>query len=105
MMGPGRGPYPLSSFVDVGGLVSFNPNIEVTWLRAGIYGDNPSAVSTQYLLHALRSLNGTEPEYEHVRFDGGDQGSSRPRLNVAQTSRLTVRPEGANQQWRKIPSG
>jgi hypothetical protein len=32
---------------------------------------------------------GTEPEYEHVRFDGGDQGSSRPRLNVAQTSRLT----------------
>src|SRR3982074_3327331 len=63
LMGPGRGPYPLSSFVDVGGLVSFNPNIEDIWRRAGIYGGNPSATSTQYFLHALRSPNGTDRRF------------------------------------------
>jgi hypothetical protein len=41
------------------------------------------------LLHFLTAAFGTEPEYHRVRCDGGDQGSSRPRLNVRQTTQMT----------------
>ena len=38
---------------------------------------------------AYMSLPGTKPEYERVCFDGGDRGSSRPRLNIGQATHLT----------------
>ena len=44
------------------------------------------------LLHLLTAAFGTEPEYHRVRCDGGDQGSSRPRLNVRQTTQMSSRP-------------
>ena len=33
---------------------------------------------------------GTEDECRHVRHDGGDRGSSGPRLNVGQSTLLTL---------------
>jgi hypothetical protein len=41
------------------------------------------------LLRLLRSVRGTEPEYQRVRFDGGDRGSSGPKVNVRQSTLMT----------------
>src|SRR6476619_912723 len=38
----------------------------------------------------LGAVSGTEPEYDHVRFDGGSWGSSRQRLNVRDATLLTL---------------
>jgi hypothetical protein len=44
-------------------------------------------LSTRGFLHGIAC--GTEPEYERVRFDGGSWGSSRPGLNVRQSTQMT----------------
>src|ERR1700693_925464 len=45
---------------------------------------------------------GTEPEYEHVRIDGGSWGLSRPRLNVRQSTQMTPNGHHPLRCWRII---
>jgi hypothetical protein len=52
--------------------VSLTVNLLVRQLRCDFHDTSAEPSKTKVgLFEAMKDANGTEPEYEHVRFDGG----------------------------------